>query len=579
MAGTPTERQLREELAGADTRDSAGHERVTVEWRDAAPDDRPEGMTWTPATGDEPARLSYDVWQAQRETLDAVDSGEHDVVAFLAGYGSGKSVFGARWLLAQALEYPGSRFLAMGVDFQKARDTTYPKLFAQLPGERTTLTTSSYNGPENSPLVADYNRQEHRLTLANDSVITLGSADKYSRYAGAEFGAVWMDEPSHYGSVLHELTGMITTRLRGVDGPKTQLWTLTGEGYNAAWEILEKRQDADGEPIGLDIDVVTASVLDNPYLTDGDKERFKRKYEGTAKEQQALHGGFAAATGLVYDRFRRDTHVVEHDTALNLVDDTDEWRMYGYDAGWNDPRVLLEIGKTSYDQLVILDEFVESGTHVEDAITWLEHHDKPKGPIFAEHEPADIEKFKKAGYPATKAEKSIDAGISEVRNRLRPEGNRTLDETGVPETDDRLDSLPWRTKTVRRRKGGTPAIGNVRNNDSQDGGGRRNDSSEKTQDDGTDGEGGDDEQEDSSADTDDDADKPARVGLLVSSRCQQTIREFLGYKEEHVGTSQETDHCLDALRYSIMGTSTADTYNERKERKKDGQRSGAVTFL
>ena len=476
MSGTPTERDLRQELD--DVRDSSaagGPTDLRVEWRDAAPDERPNGMSWYPGDDgdDKPALLAYDVWDAQQETLDAVDSGEHDVVAFLAGYGSGKSVFGARWLLAQAIRYPGSRFLAMGVDFQKARDTTYPKLFAQLPGERTTLTTSTFNGPENSPLVTDYNRQEHRLTLVNDSVITLGSADKYSRYAGAEFGAVWMDEPSHYGDVLHELNGMITTRLRGVEGPKTQLWTLTGEGYNAAWEILEKRQDADGEPIGLDIDVVTASVLDNPYLTDGDKERFKRKYEGTAKEEQALHGGFAAATGLVYSSFSRDQHVVEHSEAVDRledVDDSDRWRMYGYDAGWKDPRVLLEIGRTDYGQLVVLDEFHASGSHVEDVIRWFRDGSKPKGWVHAEHEPADIQKFRQAGIPARKAEKSIDAGISEVRRRL--------------ETDD------------------------------------------------------------------DD-----RVGLLVSKRCQHLIREFLGYKKDHVGTSQATDHALDALRYAVMGHS------------------------
>lgn len=465
----PTERKIRRELD--DVRDDAGHadapDDVDVEWRDAAPDERPEGMTWRlPADDDEPATLSYDVWDAQRECLDTVESGKHDVVAFLAGYGSGKSVFGARWLLSKALKHPGSRFLVMGVDFQKARDTTYPKLFAQLPGERTTLTMSGFNGPENSPLVADYNRQQHRLTLVNDSVITLGSADKYSRYAGAEFGAVWMDEPSHYGEVLHDLTGMITTRLRGVDGPKTQLWTLTGEGYNAAWEILEKRQDADGDPIGLDIEVVTASVLDNPYLTEGDKERFRRKYEGTGKEQQALHGGFAAATGLVYSSFSREQHVIDHTDAVDAVDGTDEWRMYGYDAGWNDPRVLLEIGKTAYDQLVVLDEFHASGSHVEDAVGWLQQNRKSKGPIYAEHEPADIEKFRQAGYGAKEAEKSIDAGISELRQRL--------------ETDD-----------------------------------------------------------------------DSRRGLLVSDNCEHLIREFLGYKEEHVGKSGADDHALDALRYAV----------------------------
>jgi hypothetical protein len=482
-----TERDLRRELEDLRDCDSPTGDLgdVRVEWRNAVPDERPDGMAWRPPADDEPGLLAYDVWDAQRETLDAVESEDHDVVAFLAGYGSGKSVFGARWLLAQALEHPGSRFLAMGVDFQKARDTTYPKLFAQLPGERTTLTTSSYNGPENSPLVMDYNRQEHRLTLANDSVITLGSADKYSRYAGAEFGAVWMDEPSHYGDVLHELTGMITTRLRGVDGPKTQLWTLTGEGYNAAWEILEKRQDADGNDLGLDIDVLRASVLDNPYLTTGDKERFKRKYEGTAKEQQALHGGFAAASGLVYSQFSRERHVIPEAEARERV--TSDWRIYGYDAGWNDPRVLLEVGKTSYDQFVVLDEFHRSESHVEDVIRWLDRTEKPDGTIYGEHVPAELKKLASAGWTVKKAEKDIDAGIAEVRRRL---------ETEATSDGDSGDA------------------------------------------DGTDG---------------------GRVGLLVSDRCRHLIREFLSYKEEHVGTSQAVDHCCDSLRYLCMGASASST--------------------
>ena len=84
-------------------------ERLGVENQDTWENER------TP-TDDEPAVLAYDVWDAQRETLHDVESSEYDVVAFLAGYGSGKSVFGARWLLAQALEHPGSRFLCMGQD-------------------------------------------------------------------------------------------------------------------------------------------------------------------------------------------------------------------------------------------------------------------------------------------------------------------------------------------------------------------------------------------------------------------------------------------------------------------------------
>lgn len=397
---------------------------VCVEWREADPEARPTGMEWD--AGSETATLTYDLWSAQRETLDELEGEDPpDVGALLGGYGSGKSIFGARWLIAQALEYPGSHFLAMGQTFSEARTSTFQVLFEQLPGERTALRTSSYNGPETSPIVSDYNRAEHRLTLINDSVITLGSGDKWSRFAGAEFGGIWMDEPSHYGEDLHDLLEMMGSRLRGVDGPKTQLWTLTGNGYNAAYTILEQREDANGEDLGLEIELVRASTLNNPYHDEADRERFARQFSGTAREEQALHGGFAAAQGLVYSSFTRDVHVVSRAEALDLVD-PDARHLYGYDAGWRDPRTLLEIAKTDYGQLIVLDEYHESESHVEEAVAWLKANDKPRGPIYCEHEPSDIEKFKRAGYAAKKAEKSIDAGISEVRGRLE------LDDAGRP---------------------------------------------------------------------------------------------------------------------------------------------------
>jgi hypothetical protein len=489
---------------------------LRVEWREAAPEERPEGMSWDAESG----VLAYDVWEAQQDALAALagdgdgDDHAHDLVALLAGYGSGKSLVGARWLLANALAYPGGHFLAMGTTFSEARTSTFEKLFEQLPGERTALRTSSFNGPESSPLVADYNRAEHRLTLVNDAVITLGSADKWSRFAGSEFSAVWCDEPSHYGSDLHDLLEMLGSRLRGVDGPKVMFWTLTGNGYNAAHTILEQREDSTGEPIGLDIELIRASTLENPYLDEADKDRFARQYGGTAREEQALYGGFAAAQGLVYSAFRRDIHVIPHTDAVGRIQDG--WRVYGYDAGWNDPRVVLEVGKTGYEQLVVLDEFYESDTHVEDAIGWLRDRNKPEGPIFAEHEPSDIQKFNDAGYPAEKADKSLDAGIAEVRRRLEADGNAPVDESPGPQQAKGF--------MVTRRAGGTKSRRRITSTDRRD--------------------------------TDDappDRDREGRVGLLVSENCPHLIREFLGYKEEHVGTSQAVDHCLDGLRYLCMG--------------------------
>jgi hypothetical protein len=417
MTSPPTEREIQREFESvveqASTQPTAN---VSVRWGAADPQNRPDGVTWVP----EMNTLTYDLWDAQRDALETLDS-EVDITGFLAGYGSGKTIFGARWLIKNALEYDNSRFLAMGIDFTKARDTTFRVLFEQLPGERTDKVTSSFNGPEQSPIVDDYNRQNHRLTLVNDTVIKLGSADKWNRYAGDEYGGVWLDEPSHYGEDLHDLLEMIGSRLRGVDGPKTQLWTLTGNGYNAAYEILEKQEDSDGEPLGLNVELVRASTLENPYLTDSDKDRFERQYGETGREEQALYGGFAAAQGLVYSNFSRDTHVIPHSKAVDRV--VDDFRIYGYDAGWNDPRVLLEIGRTDYEQYVVLDEYHESGSHVEDAIAWLKQNDKPQGTVYSEHNPGDIDKFNATRWPAEKAEKALNGGIDEVRKHFECDEN------------------------------------------------------------------------------------------------------------------------------------------------------------
>lgn len=417
-----TERRLRREVDDLKRERTTEDDRDwTVEWQEADPESRPDGMT----VDLENACITYDLWKAQQETLGALRDSDNDIVGFLAGYAAGKSVLGARWIIAQALAYPGSRFLAMGQDFTKARDTTHRILREQLPGDRTGKVTRGHNGPEKSPIVRTYDRKAHQLTLVNDAEIKFGSADTWGRYAGDEFGAIWLDEPSLYDD-LHDLLEMLGSRLRGVDGPNTQLWTLTGSGYNAAWEILHKRIDDNGDPLNLEITVNRASTLDSPYLDQTVKERFERQFGDTARERQALHGGFAAAQGLVYSEFQRDTHVIPHEEASQRV--LDDWRVYGYDAGWRDPRVLLEIGRTGYDQLIVIGEFYETQSHVRDAIEWLEEEAGPKGTIFCEHAPSDIEKIKRAGFRAKKAEKDIDAGIAEVRRRLEGDGNLPVDD-------------------------------------------------------------------------------------------------------------------------------------------------------
>jgi hypothetical protein len=509
------------ETGAATTDESSGPPLRRIEHRQANPEARPEGMAYDRETG----TLAYDFWDAQRQVLSLLESGDPDVVAFLGGYRSGKTVTGGRWTLTGALQHPGSRWIAMGISYSEATGTTYRTLFEQLPGERTHLLTSSFNGPEQSPIVADYNRKEHRLTLINDSVIVLGSADKWSRYAGDEYAGIWLDEPSHYGSELYDILEMMGTRLTAPEGPKTMFWSLTGNGFNPAWSILEKQEDIEGDPIGSRIELVRASVLDNPYIDEADKARLRRQFEGSGREEQALHGGFEAAQGLVYQNFSRETHVLTEREAADVVDAN--WRIYGYDAGWNDPRVLLELGKTPYDQLVVLDEYHESEAHVEDALKWLNRNDKPRGAIYCEHVPSEIEKFKQANWPAEKASKSIDAGIADVRKRFEGDGN-----ADVPDSPPRSGA----------RGTGTFGNGHLSKGSKL----RSAETIEREQE----------RAEQAEREREQQAD---RVGLLVSERCQHLIRELLSYKHEHVGTSQAVDHCVDSLRYCVHTATSPDT--------------------
>lgn len=429
--------------------------RVAVEWGDAAPETRPEGMAWDGAEN----RLTFDFWGAQWDALDALETDETDLVGFVAGYRSGKSILGARWLLTQALEHPGTRHLVMGQDFQKSHGGVYRVLFEQLPptDARTELVTSGFNGPEQSPIVEDYNRTRHTIALRNGSVIILGAGDRWSRHAGDEYASIWADEVAHYEENVHDILEMLGSRLTSDSGPNTQLWTTTGAGYNDVHDILAKQVDEDEEPLGLNIELVRASVLDNPYLDVATRDRLERQYAGTGREDQALHGGFSAATGLVYKNFSRQTHVIPHAEAVELVDDSRQ-RVYAYDAGWRDPRVVIEAGPSTRGQYVILDEFYEREAPLEDAISWIRRRDKtnprrPRGVVWSEHEPADVERMKREGIDARNAEKSLDSGISIVRSRF------DTDENGRPGIliSENCENLIHELQSYQRSEVGTSA--------------------------------------------------------------------------------------------------------------------------
>lgn len=363
--------------------------------------------------GERTLSLDWGFWDKQLAARGAIHAGDHDVVVFRGGYGSGKTVLGARATLEIALDTPKSDSLVLAPDAQKGGPSTYKGFFKQLPGEN--VVPDEGGDPGNSPIVEDYHGTKRRLTLTNGAVIRLGSADVWNRYAGSEFNFIWCDEVAHYEHTdLYDLNRMLLSRQRTEQGPNVTLWTSTGNGYNQFYEFVEVQETPDGDALPTRLTNIVADSRDNPFLNE--KEKLTRQFKGTGAEEQGLAGGFAAAEGLVYSQFSRTHHVIPESEASHRI--SGDWRIYGYDHGWDDPRVIVEIGKTSYDQYLVLDHYYRSEESVEDAITWLTENDKPTETIYAEHEPEHIEKFKRAGYPAESANKDLDEGIPTVRETL-----------------------------------------------------------------------------------------------------------------------------------------------------------------
>lgn len=372
--------------------------------------------------------VNYQWTDYQAHVRDTLEEGDYDVVVLRIGYGGGKSRCGAQWVHRGAMtdQEGAGESLVMAQDFEKGKSTTYSVFFKTLPGDQTNPFKDG--DPENSPIVSTYNANDKRVVYITGHVTWLGGADKWSRFAGGEFCRIWCDEVAHYPpqTDLYDLHRMLTTRQRTEVGPNTTLWTSTGNGYNPYYDITERQVQPDGDggeqllPWRDRLKVVVASTTDNALLPPDGLEKIVRQFKDTPREKQGLHGGFAAAEGLVYSNFSRGVHVISDDRADELAENAD--RIYGYDAGWDDPRVVNEWARTPHDQWVAVDEFQKSDTQPEAVIDpksgtgWLAG--KPRGPLYCEHEPAHIQKFRSAGWEAMKAEKSHDEGIPYVRGRL-----------------------------------------------------------------------------------------------------------------------------------------------------------------
>jgi hypothetical protein len=344
-------------------------------------------------------KLLYAFTEQQLEAREHfVEEKTTDITDLRGQVRSGKSVACARFIISLAWQHNQSEWAVMSDSLKEGGRSTYKLLFEQLPN-------CPEDEPEESPIVEYYNRTEKRMKLVNGSILYLVTSNNPDGLKGSELNGAWMDEIAFYKDLMDTIN---TVMERQSAKPRYGVVTsTTAEGYNDYYDIFELGQHPQTEQdISMNIETVHLDLESNAFLPDERVEQLKR-----SSSRKHLGGEFSAEQGRVYETFTKNTHVK---TDVSLSSD---WRIYAYDSGWDDPRVVLEIGKTKEGQLVILDEFYRSESEAEDAIRWMQN--RPSGKIYSEHDPEHMHKFRRElGYPVESAYKKIDEGIQSVKERL-----------------------------------------------------------------------------------------------------------------------------------------------------------------
>ena len=444
--------------------------------------------------------IDYKWADYQAHVRDRLEAGDDDLIVLRTGFGGGKSRTGAQWVHRGAVadRVGAGESLVLGQDYQKAKSTTLSVFFKVLPGEDTNPYREG--DPENSPIVDTWHSNDKRLVYATGHICWVGGADKWNRFAGGEYSRIWCDEVAHYPpqTDLYKLHEMLVTRQRTEVGPNTTLWTSTGNGFNQFHEITERQVNKDEAPLEWAdrMDVVQASTVHNPFLPEDGLEKIRAQFEGTERAEQGLRGGFAAAEGLVYGSFSRKTHIRSVEWVADHVNRS-ATPIYGYDAGWDHPRVLVQYRPTNYDQWAATKLYYETGREFQhlcdpdDRAGWVYEEDLERGRLYGEHEPEHLQKFERAGFNVTKADKSLDEGIPHVRGLLQSDDSgrpglvvvdelteliqefQSYKEEHVGSSRDVPDHVCDATRyalfthanrdesTTRRRSGGSPSTGSL----------------------------------------------------------------------------------------------------------------------
>lgn len=337
--------------------------------------------------------------------------------AFIGGVGSGKTTAGCLFCLQQAIQKPNTLGVVATKTYNMLRDVII-RSFLEICPDR---------------VIQDFNKMEKRIELKNGSEILfrpLNREKQIDKLRGLTINWAWIDEAAYVDEYAFEV---LQARMRQGENQCLAV-TTTPAGKNWIYErFIEENKEEYSAVEGV-------TSMQNPYLprryVDDLREEYSEEYL-----RQEVFAEFVKFKGLVYKEFKRKEHLLSREEVKDL--DFKDY-VFGYDAGYRNPRVLLKIGKTVNDKYVVLDEFYRSEVNLSEAIqTFKERYligDRCK--VFADPSAkGEIEEMKSQGIYAKGADNEVNAGIQKIKELF---SNKYLFVSEkCTNTLEELDSYRW----------------------------------------------------------------------------------------------------------------------------------------
>jgi PBSX family phage terminase large subunit len=332
---------------------------------------------------------------------------------FIGGVGSGKTYAGSLYSLQRI-----QRSETLGVIATR----TYPMLRDVVVRQFLDICPEEY--------IDYYNKQEMRIKFQNDSEVLFRPLEQdrqIDKLRGLTINWFWIDEAAYVDEYAFEV---LQARLRQGEHQAGAI-TTTPAGKN--W-VYDKFIEGDSSEYKA---VSGVSSFDNPFLPEDYTNDLEDEYSAEYLRQE-VYAEFVKFQGLVYKEFRREDNCLSRDEVEDL--DISEY-IYGYDAGYRNPRALVKIGITPNDRYVVLDEFYQREVRLSNAIErFREMYDG--GIIYADPSAkGEIEELKKAGFRVEAGDNEVSAGIQKLKE-LFASRNLLLSER-VQNTLNEINSYRW----------------------------------------------------------------------------------------------------------------------------------------